>query len=249
MLELFPEYIEQIREEALDAFPEEGAWLITKKGCERVKNIAENPEEFFDISERDIARAHRQGLLAVVHSHVNGKHYPSKMDMQYQVNTDVPWGILLCDGVVSSRITWWGAEQHADLLDRTFCHGVTDCFSLLQDYYADNFGIKIPNMPREWQWWETDKTFMLDGLEKTGFVQIQDLPTPQDRPRPGDVWLASIGVRDGQLTHCGVLLENELTHHHPGTGRPVDRTKKAVIEPINRYMQIIGLWVRHKDRL
>ncbi|QYW06478.1 putative tail assembly protein [Pseudomonas phage UAntarctica] len=250
MLNLFPEYLEQIRSEALEAFPEEGAWLITKKGCTRVDNISETPEETFDIGERDIARAHRDGLLAVVHSHVNDKHYPSKMDMQYQINTNVPWGLVLCDGVASSRITWWGSDdQREDLVNRTFCHGVTDCFSLLQDYYHLNFGIEIPHMPREWQWWNTDKNFMLDGLEKTGFVKIQDLPSPQDIPRPGDVWLASIGVRDGALTHCGILLENGLTHHHPGTGRPVDHTKKAAVEPISRFMQIIGLWVRHKERL
>ena len=247
MLQLFPEHVEQIREQAVEAYPEEGAWLITKKGCIRVDNIAEDPENFFDIGQSDIVKAQRQGLLAVVHSHCNGKAYPSQMDMQYQVNTDVPWGIVTCDGVASSRITWWGAEQREDLLNRTFCHGVTDCFSLMRDLYAEKYSIDVPMMPREWQWWEKDKTFMEDGLEKTGFVRIRDLPSPQDKPRPGDVWLASIGVRDSTLTHCGVLLENNLTHHHPGTGKAVDPSKKAVIEPISRYMQVISLWVRHKE--
>jgi len=244
MLQLYTEHLEQIRAEALEVFPQEGAWLITKKGCRQVSNIAEDPENFFDISATDIKAATKEGLLAVVHSHTNGNAYPGVMDMQYQINTDVPWGIVVCDGVNSSGITWWGGkgpEQTDDLLDRTFCHGVTDCYSLLRDYYGQVFGITLPMMPRQWKWWDENPNFILEGLEETGFSRIKD------DPRPGDVWLASIGVRNGALTHCGILLENELTHHHPGTGEPVSQ-RKAVIEPIYRYISLIGMWVRHKER-
>ena len=244
MLQLYPEYLEQIRAEALEAYPSEGAWLITKKGCRQVNNIAEKPEEFFDISAADVKRARKEGLLAVVHSHTNDKAYPSAMDMQFQMNTDVPWGLLVCDGVNSTGITWWGGRGEGnteDLLDRTFCHGVTDCYALVRDYYDQVFNIQLPEMPREWKWWDDNPNFMPEGLEKTGFFRIKD------DPRPGDIWLASIGVRTGAITHCGVLLENELTHHHPGSGAPVS-TRKAVIEPIYRYITLINMWVRHKDR-
>jgi proteasome lid subunit RPN8/RPN11 len=244
MLQLYSEYLEQIRAEALEAYPEEGAWLITEQGCRRVPNNAPDPTKYFDVAKSDIRRAQSEGLLAVVHSHVNGNAFPSEMDMQGQINTDVPWGLLTCDGLNSSGITWWGGkgkENTADLLNRTFCHGVTDCYALLRDYYDQVFNIQLPGMPREWSWWEKNPTFMKDNLDKVGFSVVRS------DPQPGDVWLASIGVRNGELTHCGILLENGLTHHHPGSGLPVS-TRKAVIEPIYRYMSMITMWVRHKDR-
>lgn len=244
MLQLYPEYLEQIRAEALEAYPEEGAWVITGAGCRRVENNAVEPTKYFDISKSEVRRAQKEGLLAVVHSHVNGQHYPGAMDMQYQINTAVPWGLLTCDGVNSSGITWWGGRGEGnteDFLDRTFRHGVTDCYALVRDYYDQTFDIQLPEMPRDWRWWETNPTFMPDGLEQTGFSRIKT------DPKPGDIWLASIGVRDGAITHCGVLLEDGLTLHHPGSGQPVS-PRKAVIEPIYRYVNMITMWVRHKDR-
>lgn len=244
MLQLFPEFVEQIRAQALDCYPEEGAWLITKAGCYRVDNIAQEPTEFFDISESDVRQAHSEGLLAVVHSHTNGKHYPSAMDMQYQINTDVPWGILTCDGVASSRIRWWGgktADQIEPLLDRTFCHATADCYALVRDIYNLNYGIQLMEFPREWDWWNTDSDLLRKSFKVAGFSTVKD------DPRPGDVWLASFHSREGKLNHCGVLIDNDLAHHQPGAGTPVNDSKKATIEPIYRYLQYIGMWIRHKD--
>lgn len=244
MLQLFTEHVEQIRAQALECHPDEGAWLITKKGCRQVDNIAEDRENFFDISETDIRQASAEGLLAVVHSHTNGKHYPSAMDMQYQINTDVPWGIVACDGVASSRIRWWGgktADQIEPLLDRTFCHATTDCYALVRDFYQLTYGIELLEFPREWDWWNTDADTLKKGFSAAGFTVVKD------EPKAGDVWLASFHSREGKLNHCGVLLENGLAQHQPGAGVPLDDTKKAVIEPIYRYLPHIVLWVRHKD--
>lgn len=243
MLALYTEYLEQIRAEALECYPEEGAWLITKKGCRQVDNIADDPEAYFDISAEDVCKAQAEGLLAVVHSHTNGLHYPSEMDMQFQVNTRVPWGLLTCDGENSSLIRWWGGrtpDQVDDLLNRTFCHGTADCYALVRDFYLVNYNIELMDFPRKWDWWK-DQNLLAEGFGKAGFSVVKD------EPRPGDVWLASFHSREQTLNHCGVLLENGLTHHHPGAGVPVNATKKAVIEPIYRYLQNIHLWVRHKD--
>lgn len=243
MLQLHKDYVEQIRAQALECYPEEGAWLITEKGCYFVDNIHEDPENYFDVSERDVRMARGEGLLAIVHSHTNGLHYPSEADMKSQINTAVPWGILLCDGVDSSWIRWWGGskpDQVDDLLDRTFCHATADCYALVRDYYLVTFGIQLKEFPRSWRWWD-DQNLLSEGFSKAGFSVVKG------EPKAGDVWLASFASRTQTLNHCGVLLDNGLTHHHPGAGTPINATKKAVIEPIYRYMQNIHLWVRHKD--
>lgn len=243
MLQLFPEYVEQIRREALELYPEEGVWLITKEGCTQVENVHEDPEQFFDVKAADVRKAQASGLLAIVHSHTNGLHYPSADDMQSQVNTAVPWGLLTCDGEASSRIIWWGSndpDQVDDLLDRTFCHGTSDCYALVRDYYLVKFGIVLKDFPRHWKWWE-DSDLLREGFPKAGFSVVKG------EPKPGDVWLASFNSREQRLNHCGVLLDNGLTHHHPGAGSPINTTKKATIEPIYRYLPHIIHWVRHKD--
>lgn len=243
MLQLHKEYVEQIREEARLSYPEEAAWLITRKGCRQVENIHDDPENFFDISAKDIQKAQSEGLLAVVHSHCNGLHYPSEMDMQYQINTAVPWGLLVTNGEESSRVRWWGgitADQVDDLLDRTFCHATSDCYALVRDFYLVNYGILLKEFPRAWRWWDT-QNLLEEGFPQAGFTEVKG------DPRPGDVWLASLSSRTQTLNHCGVLLDNGLTHHQPGSGQPINASTKAVIEPIYRYMNSIHKWVRHKD--
>lgn len=243
MIQLFPEYIEQIRAEAIGSYPEEAAWLITKKGCKKVRNIAEDRENFFDISAKDTALAMKQGLLAVVHSHTNGLHYPSEQDMHGQVHTQVPWGIVVTDGEDASRIRWWGGntpDQVEDLLDRTFSHGATDCYALVRDYYKVKLGITLPEFPREWKWWESDRNTLAEGFPSAGFKEI-DI----SEIREGDVWLAYL--HNDKLCHCGIYLGNDLAQHHPGSGQPVNEGHKAVITPIFRYLPYIGKWLRHKD--
>lgn len=243
MLQLFQEYTEQIRAEALECYPEEGVWVITDKGCRRVQNIDPDPENFFDVSVMDVQRAVSEGLKAIVHSHTNGNHYPSAKDMQVQINTAVPWGIVCCDGVVSTKIRWWGGstpEQVEDLMGRTFCHGTADCYAAVRDHYLVELGITLPEFPREWEWWKNGQNLLREGFSKAGFsvVGFGD-------PKPGDVWLAAI--QTDTLNHCGVLLDNGLTYHQPGSMHAVNDSKKVVVQPIYRYLPHIQLWVRHKD--
>lgn len=244
MLQLFPEYAEQIRDQAIELFPEEAVWLITKAGCYLVDNIAEDRENFFDVSTKDIRTARKEGLLAVVHSHCNGKEYPSSEDMQAQINNAVPFGLVTTDGVGASKVCWWGSKdpkQVEHLTNRTFRHGVTDCFALVKDFFLVTYGIDTGDLARNWEWWETDPNFMIEGAAKLGFSKVKG------EPKPGDVWLSSHGSRDGTLVHCGVLLENGLTHHHPGTGQPYSSSRKAVVTPIYPYLRSITTWMRHKD--
>lgn len=243
MLQLYTEFTEQIRAQAIAAYPNEAVWVITQAGCRQVDNVAESPTEFFDISPADVSQAVSEGLLAIVHSHVNGQHYPSEMDMQYQVASNVPWGLLTTDGVGASALCWWGGktiEQTEDLEHRPFRHGATDCYAFVRDFYRVKLGIELVDIPRAWKWWE-HQNLLEESLAKVGFSKVKG------DPRPNDVWLASFNSPINTLNHCGVLLDNDLTHHHPGANDPVSEMKKAAILPIYRYLPHIHMWVRHKD--
>lgn len=237
---MFEQYVEQIEAEANKEFPKEAVWLITKKGCKRVKNVHEQPESYFRISEAETKKAMAAGLLAVVHTHPNGEAIPSSSDMAGQISTRVPWGILTCDGVGTSAIVWWGdGVEKPPLIGRTFRHGVTDCYALIKDYYDLELGIKLPDFPRDWAWWNEDQNLFEQGFTKAGFKQID-----ASDAQPGDVWLAKIGNVE-VANHGGVLLENDLMIHQTGSNDAVDDSRPSAREPIYRYLRHITHWLRY----
>jgi cell wall-associated NlpC family hydrolase len=238
---MFNQYLEQMQAGALAAFPNEAVFFITEAGCTEVENIHEHPDKYFAVADGDHRRAMAEGLLAVVHSHPDNIAAPSSLDMKGQMSTAVPWGIIGTDGVGVSDIAWWGkGAPKAPLIGRTFRHGITDCYSLIKDYYEIEKGIELPEFPRDWEWWKTNANLFEDGFKIAGFVKI-DAPDAQ----PGDVWLANIGSEFGVANHGGLLLEDGLMLHQIGSKDPVDHSRPSAREPIYRYMPHITHWLRY----
>jgi proteasome lid subunit RPN8/RPN11 len=231
--------VELLRKEAVAAYPNETLWLVTEaKGCYQVENIHEDPENFFRAPAQDSAAAMQEGLLAVVHSHCDQAEVPSQQDMELQMKLQVPCGILSTDGENSSQILWYSDEVQP-LEGRSFSHGVADCYSIVKDYYKLK-GVDLGEVPRSWQWWETGDNFLEELFEDFGFYEIS-----ASEVREGDVWLAQI--RSPVIHHCGIILDNDLILHHPGSHDPIDRTKLSIKEPIYRYLPHIKKFLRHHD--
>lgn len=240
---MFERYHQQITAEARTGYPQECVWLITRTGCRRVPNIAEQPEQTFRIARRDMLRAQAEGLLAVVHSHPDYPDCPSEADMQGQVNTGVPWGIIATDGTSCTPIAWWGEGVAVPpLVGRGFRHGITDCYSIIRDYYRTERGVTLPEYPRSWQWWDNGKDLYSEGFRAAGFV-----PIDASKVQPGDVWISQL--RSPVPNHGGVLLERGLALHHPSAHLPVDPSRLSVREPIARWQSHIVLWLRYQGEL
>ena len=238
---MFEQYLEQIRAEAIAAFPQEAIWLITEAGCRQVANVHDNPLEFFACSEKASRKAQAEGLLAAVHSHATNVAAPSSGDMQGQLDTSVPWAIIATDGVAANDIAWWGkGATKAPLVGRTFRHGITDCYALIKDYYEIEMGIDLPEFPRDWEWWKTDLNLFENGFKSAGFQAID-----ASEAKPGDVWLARLGGQMDVANHGGILLENDLALHQIGAKAPVDYSRPSAREPIYRYMPHITHWLRY----
>jgi proteasome lid subunit RPN8/RPN11 len=236
---MFPEFLEQIRAEALAAYPEEAVWLVTPGECRLVKNTHQDPANYFSVAPRTLASAMKRGLLAVVHSHPDGFAAPSEADMRSQIDSAVPWGLLATDGVATSELVWWGAGAPlAPVIGRHFRHGVTDCYALIKDYYSVELGISLPEFPRSWEWWNEGGDGFLAGFPAAGFVRID-----ASEAKPGDVWLAQI--RSVVPNHGGVLLAGDMILHQLGATKPVDHSRLSVREPLHRYTSLITHWLRH----
>ncbi|MCO7246351.1 NlpC/P60 family protein [Halomonas sp. Mc5H-6] len=239
---MFDKYREKINAGALEAYPNEAVWLITPGECRQVKNIATDPESTFKVDKRTMAAAIKRGLQAVVHSHPDFPDCPSAADMRGQLATVVPWGIVATNGENCTPIRWWGeGVEKAPLIGRGFVHGITDCYALIRDYYAQELGIALPEYPRNWQWHEQGENLYLDGVASAGFRRIE-----AEDAKPGDMWLAQF--RSPVPNHGGVLLDNGLTLHHPSARNPVDPARLSRREPVGRWQHYITHWYRHSER-
>ena len=236
---MFDQYLKQIKAGASAAYPNEAVWLITAAGCRQVANVADDPRSDFVVSKADLRKAYSETLLAVVHSHPDGPECPSLADMRGQVASAVPWAIIPVRGGVPGQLFWFGdGSPKAPLIGRGFRHGVTDCYSLIRDYYSEELGIALPEFPRAWQWWLDGSQDYLDGFPKAGFVEIK-----AEDAKPGDVWLAM--VKSKTPNHGGVLLNSGLVLHHPGGAGPYQPDQLSRKEPLGRWLPYITTWLRY----
>lgn len=125
-------------------------------------------------------------VTAIVHSHPDELARASEADKVACEASGLPWlivSVLKEDGVpVASEVNQIEpCGYEAPLIGRTFAHGVTDCFSLIVDYYKRELGIQLPNFERHDNWWNDGHSDLYtEGFEKAGFVQVDGPPRKHD---------------------------------------------------------------------
>lgn len=228
------------RRHALEVYPHEavGCVIETDGVFEYLplKNSSDDPERAFKIAEKP-----QCPLLAIIHSHTRDTSVaPSKTDMASQQASNIPWGILHCDGKNTSGISWFGDQVPVQpLVGRTFLSGHRDCWCLVRDVYRTQFGIPLRNIPRDENWYkhepphrEAENLLGPESIVETGF---QIVPRPE--MQVGDVVLGRIG-RTGVVNHCGLVVGNGLILHHLE-----DRLSRR--EPIGPWMRHVLYVARH----
>ncbi|WP_224826291.1 Mov34/MPN/PAD-1 family protein [Cognatishimia sp. MH4019] len=232
---------------AVRAAPNEACGLVRAGRYSPCENVAADPTVEFEIAPVEIGKAFRAGdLEGVIHSHPGGPWWPSRTDMVGQIETRVPWAILVPGDDGAELACHWGGPRppvfHDGLhVPRAFLHGVSDCFSLICDHYAEVIGHPMEDCPRDWEWWVNPKTeggLYLDNLEEWGFEVISTAPHEYAAiARPGDVYLMSI--RSKVPNHGGIYLGDGLLLEHMH-GNLSHR------EPIARKLKHITHWLRPK---
>ncbi len=243
--------IEAAQAHAMREYPNEAIGLIAGGRYLPQENISRAPLKSFALpAEAWVKHGPIQGVL---HSHPQGNDYPSAADMESQMATAVPWGIIVCDAERAAEPVWFGDQVAQPPLtgpERYFRHGVTDCYALIRAYYKQALGIAIPDFARDWEWWNQQKEGSAENqnLYEEGFSSAGFQAIPAHEVRPGDVFLAAI--RSKVPCHGGVYLggSGDMILHHLTSGKPVDRTRLAVEEPGVRYLKYVTHWLRHKER-
>lgn len=228
--------------------PKEACGVVVNGEYIACENVAADPLNQFEISPSVFAPLIVDGTLqGVIHSHPEGPWWPSKHDMASQINTAVPWAILVPGEAGAQLACWWGGERPVVFtpeglhVPRSFLHGVSDCYSMAQDYYREVHGLDLGHFPRAWEWWkdpDTHGSLYLDNLEAQGFEVVSTDPGSfAALAQPGDAYLMQI--RSRVPNHAGVYLGGGLLLEHI-QGNLSHR------EPIARKLKHITHWLRHK---
>lgn len=238
---MFKEFTPVIKEYLTSEYPQEGCGLIVKyAGFVPCENIADTPTKRFQIS-RKIKKEYEGRILAVIHSHPDGLQCPSASDMWGQMETQIPWGIARTMAQGCGDLFWYGDQvKKAPLVGRGFRHGVTDCYGLIRDWYAEAKNIKLKDFPRNWQWWQSESQNLYeDNLKKGGFRKLLS----KEKPQIGDI--CYLKIRSKVVNHAAVLTEpGIILHHFGGVASEYEPTKLSVREPVGRWQKYIECWIR-----
>ena len=147
-----------------------------------------------------------------------------------QRRTAVPWSIVFCDGqTVSEPIIIGGSRP--PLEGRQFVFNAQDCLSLAEDYYAQEHGIRLPGLPRDWDWFARGENLIDDNWEAWGFDEV----AKQDA-QVGDAILFRTGT--GFTNHIGIYVGTDsLLHHSIG--------RLSCVDDLSRWGRFIHKVIRH----
>lgn len=201
---------EAAAEHAATEAPREACGLVVVvKGRKRYwpcKNIS-TEDDFFILDPLDYAAAEDAGtILSVVHSHPSSPAVPSEADKMACEQFGLPWNIVSLLHGNWCHIQPCGYE--APLVGREWVWGVSDCWTLVRDYYRREMGVKL----RDWQRPESSEAFRQLPLFERCFGETGFVDTGSKEPVKGDAMLMSLNGSPG-LNHVAVYIgEGKMLH-------------------------------------
>ena len=184
--------------------------LLNIKGKERYypcRNLSMTDYQCFIIDPEDYVRADNLGeITAIFHSHPITPPTPSQADLVSCENSNLPWHI------VNPKTEQWAYLEPCGykppLLGRQWVWGITDCWSLVRDWYKEEKNIDL----RDWERPATleefnNKPLFEDCAWRTNFRELR----PDEKLQDGDVLLMSI--LHPTLNHVALFFEGDVIHH------------------------------------
>jgi len=196
---------------AKDQDPDESCGLLLNiRGKERYhpcRNLSAQSDEYFILDPEDYIKGSNLGTItAIIHSHPDTPPVASQADKMSCEQTKLPWYI------VNPKTETWGYYEpcgyKAPLLGRPWVWAVTDCWSLIVDWYKEQRGIELLDYERPTRIEDfTDDPVFERYLPSRGFRLLK----PDEPLMNGDVLAMSILGKG--LNHVGIFLDGDVLHH------------------------------------
>ena len=184
--------------------------LLNIRGKEKYfpcRNLSMTAHQCFIIDPEDYVKADNTGeIKAIVQSHPVTPPFPSEADKLSCEQSKLPWHI------VNPKTEQWGycepCGYKPPLKGRPWVWGVTDCWSLVRDFYKEEKNIELldyerPVTPQEFN----DVPLFERYAERTGFKELD----PNETLKNGDILLMSIMYNT--LNHVAIFLDGDVLHH------------------------------------
>ena len=181
--------------------------LAVVKGRQRYfpcRNIAQTPDEHFVLDGWNEVEDKGE-VVAVVHSHPKTNPAPSTADRVACEKSERPWFI------VNPKTEGWGYCEpegfELPYVGRKFVHGVVDCYTLVRDWYAREYGIQLRDYDRRDRWWDHGENLYVENFQKEGFRKI-----PVGEVRQGDLILMNLA--SPVPNHAAIYMGDQQVLHH-----------------------------------
>lgn len=162
-------------------------------------------QDRFGLHPEDFAAAEDAGqVLAVVHSHPNASANPSMADRAGCERSGLPWVVVGWPSGVMKELAPEGWQ--APYKGREFSHGVLDCYTLIQDWFARELQLVLPDFDRPDDWWLHGGNLYMQGFAQAGFHQVQGQPQRHD--------VILMQVKSPVANHGAVYLGDDKMLHH-----------------------------------
>lgn len=209
--EIFPaSVINDAIAHARSTYPLECCGAVISGEYVRFENTSNDPANEFIIDDPAFDAAYAAGNVeAVIHSH-DDCGYASYADMAQQQAVYVPYGIINMRGGAPFQIVFFGDGLPAEpLLGRHWFFGVWDCWTLVRDYFAKEFGRIGPNPHKEYGFWERGESVFEEYIESAPIRKIS-----VSDAKPGDLLFYRLSSTTKYFDHCGIMHDKGLVLHH-----------------------------------
>ena len=171
------------------------------------RNLSITNHQCFILDPEDYVKADNLGeITAIFHSHPIDPPTPSQADKISCEDSDLPWYI------VNPKTQEWAYLEPTGykppLLGRQWVWGITDCWSLVRDWYKEEKNIEL----RDWNRPLTPEEFNNNPLFeqcawRTNFRELRS----DEKLENGDVLLMSIMYPT--LNHVALFFQGDVIHH------------------------------------
>lgn len=194
-----------------------------------ITNSHQNPVNNFKLNEIEYALAEdlSDEVICIFHSHINKKG-PSFFD---KFNCNIHKIDYTIYDIFNDKF-YFLKPKDIDYINKKFEIGMSDCYSLVRDYYREEFGIKLRNYYRDRSWFIGEKNLFDELFLECGFKKVDSL-------KPNDCILFKIKNKK-YSDHIGIYIDNNTFLHHPIKGN-------SEIKKLDDYKDKINYFIRHES--